>query len=135
MCIFFHAHAFINEGITSHPQTAIGYAGQRLMYSCESYCGEKFWRLNGSFADGEMEYPYRAVIDDSRISTLSVEASAATNNSVVTCWLFNPPNNEESNVTIIVQGKHAVIQLASIINLTFISRNSCRTNYHTFQLR
>ncbi len=45
--------------------------------------------------------------DNGRISTLSVEASAATNNSVVTCWLSNPPNNEESNAEIIVQGKHA----------------------------
>ncbi len=95
----------MNEGITSHPQTVIGYAGERLTYSCESYCGEKFWRLNGFFADGETEFPYRAVIDDGRISTLSVEASAATNNSVVTCWLYNPPNNEESNAEIIVQGK------------------------------
>ncbi len=57
-----------------------------------------------------MDYPYRADMmtdDNGRISTLSVEASAATNNSVVTCWLSNPPNNEESNAEIIVQGKHA----------------------------
>ncbi len=96
---------FCCAGIISHPQNVTGYAGERLMYSCVASCGEKFWRLNGSFAQRETEYPYRAVIVNDWIYTLSVEASAATNNSVVTCWLLNPPNNEESNAIIIVQGK------------------------------
>ena len=96
---------FCCAGIISHPQNVTGYVGERLMFGCVASCGEKFWRLNGSFAQRETEYPYRAVIVNDWIYTLSVEASAATNNSVVTCWLLNPPNNEESNAIIIVQGK------------------------------
>lgn len=51
-------------------------------------------------------YPYEAVISRSGLrSILSVEASAATNNTLVTCLVSNPPNNVESSVTIIVQGE------------------------------
>ena len=94
----------IHAGTTLQPQTITGYEGERVSYTCETSCGEKFWKINGSFAQWETEYPYRAIINEGRISTLSVEASAATNNSVVTCFLYNPPNNEESSATITIQG-------------------------------
>ncbi len=104
-----------HAGTTLQPQTITGYEGERLSYTCETSCGEKFWKINGSFAQWETEYPYRAIINEGRISTLSVEASAATNNSVVTCFLNNPPNNEESSATITVQGIIYILQSRYII--------------------
>ena len=90
--------------ITTNPQTELGYVGDRLSFTCQASRGEKFWKINGTFAELESDDPYNAIVEYGMTSRLYVDASVATNNSVVTCWLYYPPHNEESSARIIVQG-------------------------------
>lgn len=99
---------FPPEISTLSPLEQVGYSGRRLTYSCTASEGNKQWFINRVYAGTLQGEPYKASVSfsrDGRTSYLSVEASPATNNSVVICRLYNPPDPDELNDAVIkVQG-------------------------------
>ena len=91
--------------ITAAPVTQVGYTGSRLSYSCTSSRGFKIWLINDITADAdELSEAFNPDIIPGETSWLSVQASSATNNSIVTCYLYDPPAREQRSASILVQG-------------------------------
>ena len=112
--------------ISSPPQRVVGYSGQRVSYNC-TVCGSGalFWIINDTWSTSpaslgepfwaEKHFVYTTL--EERTSTLTVQASPATNLTEIRCRtsLTNRPPVISDPVPIVVQGivianpVHAVI--------------------------